>query len=274
MPAFLIHGFGRQRGDELLAGGDAADRLAHQQLLVGGLDGGRVRGRDLLLAVAELGVVLLDRDLLGVERGDQRVGVVLRSGGGDRREAQPGVHRHEPALLAAGERELVLEGGAQDQPAFGEPAVHPLEEAALADGGGGAVELEVIGEHGAGRGRVGEHAEGVEIRHQAELADRPEAVDRLQLVEPVHRLHRAGHADAAREPALQAVPAGGLGADRPVIAAPEKAHEPQLARLAHDLLQIHAGIIPEAGMRRGAGRGSRGAWRRRSAWSGRRSRRR
>ena len=71
---------------------------------------GACAGRDLLLAVAELGVVLLERDPLGVERRGQVVDVVLG------RPSSPIVEKHRPAVDRlvravdrAGERELVLE---------------------------------------------------------------------------------------------------------------------------------------------------------------------
>ena len=65
----------RERGDEPVLRGDAADRLAHEDLLVRRPQRRRVRGRDLLLAVPELGVVLLERDALLLERVDERVDV-------------------------------------------------------------------------------------------------------------------------------------------------------------------------------------------------------
>ena len=78
----------RERGDETVARGDAADRLADEQLLVRGLQRRRVTRRDLLLAVPELGVVLLERDPLQLERRGELVDIVLRRGGADRRETQ------------------------------------------------------------------------------------------------------------------------------------------------------------------------------------------
>ena len=83
----------RERRDEPVLRRDAADRLAHEDLLVGRLQRRRVRGRDLLLAVPELGVVLLERDALLLERVDERVDVVLRRRHADRREAEARVDR-------------------------------------------------------------------------------------------------------------------------------------------------------------------------------------
>src|SRR5690349_24447717 len=68
---------GGQRGNQPASGRHGADRLADQKLLVGRLQGGGVGGRDLLLAVPELRVVLLERDALRLERRGQLVDVVL-----------------------------------------------------------------------------------------------------------------------------------------------------------------------------------------------------
>ena len=75
--------------------------------------------------------------------------------------------------------------------------------------------------------RVGEHAEGIEVRDEPDLADGPHPRDRLQLVEPAHRLHRDREPDPRLEPSFQAVPAGRLRAHRAVVAAPEEPDEPQ-----------------------------------------------
>src|SRR5262249_44579271 len=64
---------GRERGDEAELRGDAADRLSHEDLLVDRAQRGGVSGGDLLLPVAELRVVLLERDVLPVERLGERV---------------------------------------------------------------------------------------------------------------------------------------------------------------------------------------------------------
>ena len=173
----------RERGDEAVPRRDAADRLAHEQLLVGRLQRRRVRGRDLVLAVAELGVVLLELDALRVERRDEVVDVVLRRGRADRREAEAGVDRHVRAVDLRRERELVLERHLEHSAALGQPRLHPLEERALAHGRRLAVEADVVGQHRAGVGRVRQDAERVEVGHEPHLADRPHALDRLQLVE-------------------------------------------------------------------------------------------
>src|SRR5581483_10380323 len=210
--------------------GHAADRLADEQLLVRSLQRRRVAGRDLLLAVAELGVVLLEHDPLRLERRRQLVDVVLRSRHRDRREAERRVDRNVLAVDAPRERELVLERGPERQAALSKARLHPLEERALADGRRLAVEAYVVGEERAGVGRVGQDAEGLQVGDEPDLADRAHPLDRLQLVEAVHRLHRDRQPDAARKPALEPVARGGLRSDGAVVAAPEEADEAE-ARL-------------------------------------------
>ena len=200
--------------------------------------------RDLLLAVPELGVVLLEHDPLRLERCGELVDVVLRRRRRDRREAERRVDRHVPALDARRERELVLERRPQGQPAPREPLLHPLEEGALAHGCRFAVERDVIGEHGAGVRRVREDAKRLEVRHETHLADRAHPLHRLELVERVHRLHRDGQADAGLEPPLQPVPRRRLRAHSAVVAAPEKADEAEirLVRSNSDVPGRHAGV--------------------------------
>ena len=66
-----------QRRDESLACSDSPDRLPDEELLVGGLKRRRVPGRDLLLTVAELRVVLLELDPLALQSVHERIHVRL-----------------------------------------------------------------------------------------------------------------------------------------------------------------------------------------------------
>src|SRR5262249_26702222 len=134
----------RERRDEAVARGDGADRLADEDLLVGCLERRRVRRRDLLLAVPALRVGLLEGDGLRGGRGRELLRVVLCRGRRDRREAERRVDRHVLVLDARRERELVLERAAGDETTLGETCLHPLEERALADGRGLAVEPDVV----------------------------------------------------------------------------------------------------------------------------------
>src|SRR5437867_643221 len=130
----------RQGGDETVARRDATDRLPHEQLLVRAAQSRRMRGGDLVLAVPELGVVLLEADPLCVERLREIVDVVLRRGRADRRETETGVDRDELSVDAGRERELVLERDLEPLAALGQSVFHPLQERALADRRGLAVE--------------------------------------------------------------------------------------------------------------------------------------
>ena len=162
-----------QRRHQPVPGGDAADRLAHQQLFVGGLQRGRVRGRDLLLPVAQLGVVLLERDPLGLERARP---ARRRSPGTRSSRSWRSTARCRPARtrLDARASENSFSNAARiARPRSASRACMPLEERALADRRGRPVEPDVIGEHDAGVRRVGQLPERLEIGHQPHLADRP-----------------------------------------------------------------------------------------------------
>ena len=233
LPAASGHGFGASDATRPLRRGDPADRLADEDLLVGGPERRAMGGRDLLLAVAELGVVLLERDLLRLERRGERVDVVLRRRHADGREAEARVDRRErPALVVADrQRELVLEGRLEPRAARRQRGGHALQEPALVDGRDAAVQGLLVGEHRPRARGVGEHAERAGVGHEADLAHRPHPLDALEVVEAVHRLHGDRDADARADPALEPVPRRGLRPHRPVVAAPEEADEAQARRV-------------------------------------------
>jgi hypothetical protein len=234
-----------ERGDEALPRRDGANRVAYEKLLVRGLQRGRVAGRDLLLSVAELRVVLLERDALRLECCGKLVDVVLRRGHADRREAERRVDRHVRAVHTRRERELVLECSPQNEPALREPRLHALQEAALAHRRGLAVEPDVVREHRPRVRRIGKDAERVEIGHEPDLTHRPHAFDGLQLVERAHRLHGDGEPDPALEPTLEPAARRRLPTHRAVVAAPEEADEAEarLVRLLDDVgRRRHAGV--------------------------------
>jgi hypothetical protein len=209
-----------------VAGGDPADRLAHEHLPVGGGERRRVRHRDLLLARALLRVVLLHRDRLLLQNAHEVIGEVLRGGQPDGGEAERPVQRAVPFLVPQRQRELVLERRLEHRaPLVGQTGGHAGEERSRADRPGLADQRVHGGEHGAGAGRVGEHDEGRRIGHQPHLAHRSQALHAHQLVERVHRGHADGEADAGLQPALQAVQPARLRADRAVVPAVEEAHE-------------------------------------------------
>src|SRR5215212_10551167 len=128
VPSPLGPRLGCERRYEPVRRGDAADRLPDEDLLVRGPKGRSVSGRDLLLAVTQLSVVLLEQDPLPLEGFDKRVDVLLRRGHTDRREAEARVDRTEPSVGSRGERELVLEPDVEQRAPIREPLFHPLQE--------------------------------------------------------------------------------------------------------------------------------------------------
>jgi hypothetical protein len=89
--------------------------------------------------------------------------------------------------------------------------------------------------------RVRQHPEGSEVWDEPNLADGPQAVHRLELIEPVHGLHRDGKSDPALEPTFQAVAARCLRPHGAVVAAPEETDQAQacFVSLANYLTTIH-----------------------------------
>src|SRR6266545_979740 len=231
----------RQGRDQAVLGRDAADAFADEDLLVRRTHGGRVPGRDLLLTVAQLCVVLLERDLLLLERIEQGVHVRLRRGHPDRREAEARVDWRELPVALARERELVLERRLESA-ALREPIAHAPEEGPRTLGRRLAVQPDQIDEDRAGARCVGEDAERLQVRNEPDLADRAHSLDGLELVEPVHCLHRDGQPDPALEPALEAVHAARLAAHGAVVAAPEEADEAdsRLVHLLHYVTCLHS----------------------------------
>ena len=111
-------------------------------------------------------------------------------------------------VVPSGQRELVLERRLQHGPALGEPRGHAAQEAARA----ARPRARRRGRSGRtacapSRGRTGARGR-CRVGHEPHLADRPEAVDGLQLVERVHGLH------ADRDPDPAAIrPSSGRRAD-------------------------------------------------------------
>ena len=205
-----------------------------------------MRGRDLLLAVAELGVVLLDGDPLRVERRRpaRRRSPARSSSRSSRSTARcrPG-RSATPPCARARTRSRTPRG----TPARARPAGAPCASGSRAGRRRRACRR-APGDRSArrpSRARTGS-ARKVDVSGSRRNSPTgPRSSIGCSWSSAVHRLHRTGHADAAREPPLEPVAPGGLGANRPVIAAPEKADEPQLGvvGLAHDLLQIHGATL-------------------------------
>ena len=181
----------RQRGDVAELRRDAADRLADEELLVGGRERRRMPGRDLLLAVAELRVELLQRDALPVERrrrarrrSPARPSSRSSRSRGSRR---PAGSRPSPATASVNS---FSKAASSTAPRSASRACCRFRNERWQTAAGRAVEPDVVDEQRPGMRRVGQHAERVEIGDEPDLADRAHPLDRLQLVEPVHRLHR------------------------------------------------------------------------------------
>src|SRR6266576_2612614 len=190
----------------------------------------------------------LQDDLLSLQRRRQFVRVILRGRHGDRREAEPRVNRNELAVHLSRERELALERGAQDKPPLGEAGLHPFQERALTDGGGLAVEVDVVGHNGARLRGVGQNPEGSEVRDEPDLPDRAQPLYGLELIKSVHRLHRHRQPDAALETSLQTVPARRLRPHRALVSAPEETNHPEtcLVRFADYLIDVRREPHPAA----------------------------
>ena len=123
-------GLRRERGDQAAPRGNAANRLADQHLCVCCGERRPWQHGQLVLPVAELGVVLVERDLLGVEGVDDRIDHLGTGRHPDGREAQAGVDGHRSFAVEVGQRELVLDGAAQLDPVLGETGGHAGQEAA------------------------------------------------------------------------------------------------------------------------------------------------
>ena len=162
-----------ERGREPPRRGDASDRLAHHDLLVGRVKRGRMARRQPPAGPGQARRST-GRPRCPVLRGRRRVR--RRSPGRrhpDRREAQARIDGTPLAVDRLSERELVLEAGAEDGAAGAERGLHPLQERPLADRRRVAVESELVGEHGGGAGRVRENAERLRVGDDPQLPPAP-----------------------------------------------------------------------------------------------------
>ena len=156
----------------------------------------------------------------------------------------------KPPSSGDGERELVLERDLEPEAALREARRHALQERARTLRRRLSLERDVVDEERAAARCVRQDAERRRVGHEPDLADRAHPVDRLKLVERVHRLHPDRQPDPARQPALEPFERARLRAHRPVVAAPEEPDEAELGLACppHDIL------------RRGRGRVCQRAW--------------
>jgi hypothetical protein len=205
---------------------DAPHGLAIEHLAIRRVERGRVPDGELLLPVPQLGVVLLDLDVLGLERRHELVHE--RRGGRHpgRGEAEAFVERREAAVgLADGQRELAFERRAHAEARGGARGDLTLEERARARVPRRAVQRAHVGRHRRRVRCVREHGERARVGHEPDLADGTEAFDRLELVEHVHGLHRDRESDAVGDTAAQALDVGGLGACHAAVVRIKEANE-------------------------------------------------
>ena len=178
---------GGQAGPQAVPERHAADGLPVQHVVIGGAQRVGVPDGELMLAVAEFGVVVLDREILRLERGDEFHGEVVRqveAGGG---VAQAVVDRDQPVRdrrpggggLAAAEGELGLERGLHRVSLAGQLDDGLLEERPRAGLPRRSVRPHQVGQHRPGAGGIGEHYEGIRVGHDTDLADRPHPGHRL-----------------------------------------------------------------------------------------------
>ena len=219
-------GLGRERRVKAVVVGHVAHGLAVVDLVVGGAQRVGMADRQLLLPMAELGIVLVDAHALRFERGDDVVDHARRERHARGREAQRLVERHERAVgLLARQAELDLEHGLRAEALGRAGRDLALEERARAGLPGRAVVVEHVDGHGRAVRRVGQDLERLGVRHESDLADRAHAVDGGELIHHVHGLHGPGQADAVGDAVAQMRDVRGLTACHAAVVGVQEAHE-------------------------------------------------
>jgi hypothetical protein len=137
-----------------------------------------------------------------------------------------------------------LEDGALQPPclvAVGQLGRHALQERAGAACVRLPVEGHVVRQHRRRAWGVGQHGERVRVGNEPHLADGAHALDRLELVEGVHRQHGYGDTDAGLHALGETVDVDGLASDDAAVVAVEDAEQPYIRRPAggDDLLGGH-----------------------------------
>ena len=108
---FVSEGLRGERRNQPVPCRHGPDGLPVCDLVVGGTDGRRVPGRELLLAGTQLRVGQLDRQPLGRKGGHDVLDDVFGGVHADAAEAQASIHRLVTVVRPSGEVELVLECG-------------------------------------------------------------------------------------------------------------------------------------------------------------------
>ena len=130
-----------------------------------------------------------------------------------------------PSALLHGQGELAFEGGAHAEPCRAAGGDLALEEGARARLPRRPSSGAHVARHGRRVRRVREHGERPRIRDQPDLADGAEALDGLELVQHVHRLHGHREPDAVGQPMREPVHVRGLPARDAAVVGVEEAHE-------------------------------------------------
>ena len=202
VPGLIGDGLGGQARPQPAAQRYSPDGLAVDHVIVGRAQSRGMPDRHLLLAVAKLGIVVLDLQALRLQCPHKLDGVVVRHVEAGRRVTEAVVDRHQPVRsacgvgLAAAEGELGFERRGHRESVSSKLGSGLLEECARTCLPRLAVQLDQVGIHRAGAGRVGELHERARIGHKAYLTDRSHPLDRLQRVEHGHRHHRDRVPDA------------------------------------------------------------------------------
>ena len=245
LPALSGHGLGASEATSPRAVATARIVSRTSSCSSAARSAGACGGRDLLLAVAELGVVLLERDPLRVERGDEVVDVVLRRGRPDRREAErpsrPARSRRRPL---GRERELVLE---RDARASGRarPVAPPCASGTSAGTPGAGSPSRAtwsVSTAPACAARTGRTRNVSRSGTSRTSPTGPMPATGCSWSSAFIACMRDRQPDAAAQPALEAVARGRLGAHRAVVPAPQEADQAQagLVELRDDVVDAHA----------------------------------
>ena len=204
---------------------DAADRVPHGDLVVGGAHAVGEADGQLLLPGPQLGIVLLGMHALREKRLDDVHHHRRRRVHAGRGAVRAPVQGDVAVRLPPGEAELVLEGRLDGEALPARPGDHPPEEAPRAGLPGLAVGCLHVAEDAGALRRVRQHGEGVEVRDEPELTHRAEGAFGDELVQHGERLHGDRHADPRPEVGRQELEVAGLAPDHAVVAAVEEADQ-------------------------------------------------
>ena len=184
---------GRERGPEAVAVSDGPHGLPIEDLAIGGFERRRVADRELLLAVAELRVVLLDRNPLR-PRARPRGRPSRARPSSSRRWRSRGYWSsgaNPPSGCFTARVNSHSKAARTLNPAAAQAAICRLrkERGHASHGAPSSVRMSLV--MAAACGAYGRTVKVSRIRDEPDLADGAQALDGLELVQHVHRLH--GH---------------------------------------------------------------------------------